>query len=200
MTDPAPVGGNEHFAKYEAALVGLLQVSGRLEQELVSARESHEAALSAAAAFVNGEMDRLDTLRRTMMTRYRTSAESIQAAKVLVPLRVRPAAGQRGDADSLSATINSQRTAEKAVALELQATVNAAKQQATDDQARIRTGQEAAEALRRRQEKLHNARQGEEAERRRAAEERTKRSRQLILGGGGAALIVLAIIAFLLIL
>lgn len=201
MITPAPRDGNEIFARYEAALAGLLQVSGRLERELVTARESREAALFSAAAFVSSEGDRLAALRRTMVTRYRASAESLQTTKVLIPLQVRPAAGQRGDANSLSTAVNAQQTAEKAVALELQATANAAKQQRTDDQARVRSAHEAAEALRRRQEKLRKARQEEdEVERRRGEEEHTKRFRQLLIGGGGAVLILLVIIAFLLIL
>ncbi|GAA2119955.1 hypothetical protein [Kocuria atrinae] len=196
MDTPAPMDGNEFFARYEAALAGLLQVSDRLESELSSARDSREAALSSAAASVDSEDERLAKLRRTMLTRYRASAEALQATNVLIPVHVRPAAGQSGDANSLSTAIKAQQKAEEAVALELQAVANALKQQATDDQARATAGHEATEALKKRQEQLRKIRQ--EAERRRGEEERAKRSRQLLIGGGSAVLVLLVVVVLLL--
>jgi len=191
----------ELFTRYEAALVGLVKVPTRLDEELAKAKAAYETAQSKAAATTKDEEQRLARLRQTVLSRFAESAESLRAANVLIPHQIRAATGQEGDPNSLTAAIDAQNEAEKAVARELRDAANAAKLQAAGDRSRAAAGQEAAEALRRRQEQVRQARQeaAAEAERKRIADaQRLKQQRQLMIFGSAAALVVLVILAALL--
>jgi len=144
----------ELFTRYEAALVGLVKVPTRLDEELAKAKAAYETAQSKAAATTKDEEQRLARLRQTVLSRFAESAESLRAANVLIPHQIRAATGQEGDPNSLTAAIDAQNEAEKAVARELRDAANAAKLQAAGDRSRAAAGQEAAEALRRRQEQV----------------------------------------------
>lgn len=189
------------FTRYEAALVGLVKVPTRLDEELAKAKAAYETAQSKAAATTKDEEQRLARLRQTVLSRFAESAESLRTANVLIPHQIRAATGQDGDANSLTAAIDAQREAEKAVARELRDAANAAKLQAAGDRSRAAAGQEAAEALRRRQEQVRKARREAEAEaeRKRIADaQRLKQQRQLMIFGSAVALVVLVILAALL--
>jgi cobalamin biosynthesis Mg chelatase CobN len=201
MAANIPVSRVEIFDRYEAALAGLVQVPTRLNEELSTAQATQETALLKASVATKDEEQRLARLRQTITDRFAESSQSLRDAKMLVPQQVRPATGQKGDANSLTAAINAQSQAEQAVARELQAAVNAAKLQAAGDKSRAAAGLEAAEALRRRQEHVRKARQEAEAEaeRKRLAEDQeSKQRRQLILVGVLVALVVLVAVAVLL--
>jgi len=126
MAANTPMSRVEIFGRYEAALAGLVQVPNRLNEELSKAQATHEAALSKASVATKDEEQRLTRLRQTITGRFAESSQSLRDAKVLVPQQVRPATGQKGDANSLTAAINAQGQAEQAVARELQAAVNQA--------------------------------------------------------------------------
>lgn len=201
MAASAQVNRSDLFVRYEAALAGLVKVPGALEGELSAAKKSSEAARSSAASSAGSEEERLEKFRGTMAARYGEAAKTLQAANVLLPRQVRPAAGQKGDANSIANAINAQQEAEKAVAIELQAASNTVKQQAVDNKARAKAGREAAEALRRRQEQVRKARQETEAEaerKRLVEEERARRSRQVIIRGGVALVVLLVVVVALL--
>lgn len=202
MAANTPVSRVEIFGRYETALAGLVQVPARLNDELSTAQATHEAALSKAALATKDEEQRLARLRQTITGRFADSSQSLRDAKVLVPQQVRPATGQKGDANSLTAAINAQGQAEQAVARELQAATNAAKLQAAGDKSRAAAGLEAAEALRKRQEQVRKARQEAEAEaerRRLAEEQQLKQRRQLMLVVALVALVALLALAALLV-
>lgn len=202
MAANTPMSRVEIFGRYEAALAGLVQVPNRLNEELSKAQATHEAALSKASVATKDEEQRLTRLRQTITGRFAESSQSLRDAKVLVPQQVRPATGQKGDANSLTAAINAQGQAEQAVARELQAAVNAAKRQAAGDKSRAAAGLEAAEALRRRQEQVRRARHEAEAEAERnrvAEEQQSKQRRQLMLVGVLVALVALVALAVLLV-
>lgn len=189
------------FTRYEAALVELVRVPTRLDEELAKANSTYKTARSRADATAKDEEQRLARLRQTILSRFAESAESLRAANVLIPHQIRAATGQDGDANSLTAAINAQSEAEKAVTRELRDAANAAKLQAAGDRSRAAAGQDAAEALRRRQEQVRKARlEAEaEAERKRIADaQRLKQQRQLMIFGSVAALLVLVVLAALL--
>lgn len=201
MAGNPTVNRMELFGRYESALAGLVQVPTRLDEELATAKAAYEATQSRAATPTRDEEQRLARLRQTIISRFAESAELLRAANVLMPHQIRAATGQKGDANSLTAAINAQTEAEKAVASELKDAANAAKLQAAGDRSRVAAGQEAAEALRRRQERVRKARREAEAqsERKRIADEqRLKQRRQLMIFGSAAALVVLIILAALL--
>lgn len=203
MAKTAAPARDDLYASYEEALAGLLQVPTLLRADLSSAQKAHEAAMSAAAANMRSEEDRLARLRRTLTTRYSESAKNLQAANVLIPSQVRAAPAQAGDEQALARAVNAQQEAERAVRRALRAAIDAGAQRATEEKARAAAGREAAEALRRRQEQVRKARQETEAEaeRQRLLEAaRAKRSRQLLFGGGAALLLLLVVVSALLVL
>lgn len=202
MAGNTPVSRPDSFGRYEAALAGLVQVPIRLNDELSTARATHEATLSKVAVATEDEERRLVRLRHTITGRFADSSQSLREARVLVPQQVRPATGQKGDANSLTAAINAQGQAERLVARELHAVTNAAKLQAAADTSRAAAGLEAGEALRRRKEQVRQARQEEEAEaeRRRLAEQQSKQRRQLMRVVAVVGLVALLAVAALLVL
>lgn len=196
-TNPT-VNRSDLFARYESALTGLANIPRQLERDLAEAQAVYDTAIATAATSVMDEEQRLARLRQNITTRFSASAETLRDANVLVPRQVRAAAGQKGDPSSLAAAVSTQYEAEKAVEFELQTAANAAKLRAAGDKSQVAAAQEAAEALRRRQEKIRKTRAETqaEAESKRVEEEKSmKQKRLLMMAGAVGLLILLAILA-----
>ncbi|MGC4104886.1 MAG: hypothetical protein QM753_00845 [Thermomicrobiales bacterium] len=198
MTTTSELNRADLFVRYESALASLSHVPGQLENDLTEAQAAFDVAISNAAASVVEDEQRLNRLRQTITTRFNASAQSLRDANVLVPLSVRASGGRKGDPSSLTEAINTQHNAEKAVANELQAAASAAKRQAANNTSQIAASQNAAEALRKRQERIRHARDtaptGDERERVRSGWS-LKQHRQLIVVGSTGFLIIIVILA-----
>lgn len=190
----------EVYSRYEAALAALTSIPGQLAKDLDQAERNRDKELTAAVAEARGEAERLAKLRRTISDRYETIAKTLRESGVLIPTQVRPEANQTGDSAHLAAVLKAQSKAEADVEAELRVAQTSVQREKATEASRRESGQQAAEALKRRQERVRRAREqadiGEERERI-AAAAKARRRKTLIVAGAMAILAAAAIAAIL---
>lgn len=196
MTKQSP----DVYSRYEAALAALTSIPGQLAKDLDQAERNRDQELTAADAQVRGETERLAKLRRTISSRYDTIAKTLRESGVLVPTQVRPEVKQPGDSASLAAALQAQSKAEADVEAAIRAAQTSAQREKAAEAGRLASGQQAAEALKRRQEQVRRAREQAVAEKgleRIAAAAKARRRKNLIIAGVVAVLVVATIAAIL---
>lgn len=188
----------ELYAQYEASLAALQDVPDQVTRGLDAARRSEETAQKAADAAFQQNSTRLAGLRRTTQSRYESSAAVLKEHDIRLPPQVRPEADVPGDEMSLKREIDAQARAAAAVDAGLKGALADAQRAQADAARRAQGAQQAAEALRARQEKVRRDREVAAAAQA-AAEQASVRRRRLMFGliGGGAAVLIVAVIVIL---
>jgi cobalamin biosynthesis Mg chelatase CobN len=188
------------YSRYEAALTALTSIPGQLAKDLNQAERNRDKELIAADAEARGEAERLAKLRRTISARYETIAKTLSESGVLVPTQVRPEANQTGDPAHLAAVLKAQSKAEANVEAELRVAQTSAQREKATEASRRESGQQAAEALKLRQEQVRRAREqaAAEEERERIAAAANSRRRRILIVAGVVVILAAAAIAAIL--
>lgn len=161
------------YAQYRASLTALEDVPDQITRGFDAARRSQESAQSTATSDFEQNSIRLSRLRHTAQTRYGAAVDALEERGAKLPALVRPVSGVAGDEKSLRQALDAQAKAAAAVNVSVTGT----------------SAQQAADALRARQDKARRDRK--------TSEQTAAHKRRLLFGLiGGASAAALMITAF----
>jgi len=186
------------YDHYKDALAALIQIPAQLNVGLALADE----AFSSAKRVADGDLKRLQaqlvSLRRTSDSRYSAAVESLKEHNVLLPLKLRPEPAESGDEGAIRESVGALTRAVSAVDSAIKASVLSDAREKADAGSRALAGQQAALALKLRQDRIrqeHADAAAREAKAKANVELAAQgRKRKLILSLTVAALVVATII------
>lgn len=196
MARPTTQAVQPTYDEYEGSLAALLQIPAKLSAGLASADKSAASAKQAADGVFQQAQTRLARLRRTANSRYSSAVESLKAHDVLLPSQVRPEAATSGEEDAVRQAVDAHTRAAEAIDAGIRAAARSAEQEKADAASRAQSGQQAALALKLRQDRIrqeHAEAAAREAEAK-AALAAQRRMRTLILSSVVAGVVVVAAI------
>lgn len=186
------------YDEYEGSLAALLQIPAKLSAGLASADKNTASAKQAADGVFQQAQTRLAGLRRTANSRYSSAVDSLKAHNVLLPPQVRPEAATNGEEDAVRQAVDAHTRAVAAIDAGIKAAARSAEQEKADAVNRAQAGQQAALALKLRQDRIRRehaeAAAREAATKEQASLEAQRRKRRLILSSVVASVAVTAAI------
>lgn len=198
MARPTTQASEPTYEEYEGALAALLQIPAKLSAGLASADKTSASAKQVADVVFQQTQTRLAGLRRTANSRYSSAVDSLKAHNVLLPPQVRPEAAMSGEEDAVRQAVDAHTRAAAAIDAGIKAAARSAEQEKADAASRAQAGQQAALALKLRQDRIRQE-QAEAAAREAEAKAQAtlaaqRRKRTLILSSVVAAVVVVATI------
>jgi len=195
---PTTQASEPTYEEYEGALAALLQIPAKLSAGLASADKTSASAKQVADVVFQQTQTRLAGLRRTANSRYSSAVDSLKAHNVLLPPQVRPEATTSGEEDAVRQAVDAHTRAAAAIDTAIKAAARSAAQEKADAASRAQAGQQAALALKLRQDRIRQE-QAEAAAREAEAKAQAtlaaqRRKRTLILSSVVAAVVVVATI------
>ncbi|MEV7769901.1 hypothetical protein [Microbacterium sp. NPDC086615] len=154
MAAPTSSDAESRYEEYEAALASLLKIPAQLRSGLANADKAAGHAKQAADGAFEQSTTRIAGLRRTADSRYSSTVDSLKAHNVLLPARVRPEVASSGDEDAIRRAVDAHNRVAAAVEAAITATALPAAQERQDAASRVRAAQQAALALKLRQERV----------------------------------------------
>lgn len=198
MASPTTQVLQPSYDEYESSLAALLQIPAKLSAGLASADKNAASAKQAADGVFQQAQTRLAGLRRTANSRYSSAVDSLKVHNVLLPPQVRPEAATNGEEDAVRQAVDAHTRAVAAIDAGIKAASRSAEQEKADAVNRAQASQQAALALKLRQDRIRRE-QAEAAAREAAAKEQAsleaqRRKRRLILSSVVTSVAVIAAI------
>lgn len=194
MATPMSPEAKSGYDEYETGLATLLKIPAQLSSGLAAADKAAARAKQAADGVFQQSETRIAGLRRTANSRYSTAVDSLKVHNVLLPAQVRPEAASSGDEEAVRRAVDAHTRAAAAVEAGIKAAARAVAQEKNDAASRAQGAQQAALALKLRQDRIRQeqaegaARDAEAKAQSAAAAQRRKRV--LIVSSAVAAVLV----------
>jgi len=202
VATPNPHRAYSSYDEYETALTAILKIPAQLNSGLVAADQAAARAKQAADEAFQQFEARLAGLRRTANSRYSTTVDALKVHHVLLPAQVRPEGSSSGDENAVRNAVETHTRAIAAVDVAIKTAAHAAEQEKNDAATRVQAAQQAALALKLRQDRIRQqqreavARDAESQSQAEAAAQRRKRT--LIISSVAAAALFVAVMVLLL--
>lgn len=191
MAAPFPQEARATYTDYEMTLATLLQVPTQRSSGLVAADETAARAKQEADRVFRQSEARIANLRRTANSRYLTAVESLKTHSVLLSTQVQPETMPSGDEGAVRRAMNEHIRAVAVVETEIKAVIRIASQERNEAVSRAQAAQQAALALKLRQDRIRQERAEVKAQ---AAVMTQRRKRVLIICSALVAVMVVVTI------
>ncbi len=191
MAAPFPQEARATYTDYEMTLATLLQVPTQRSSGLVAADETAARAKQEADRVFRQSEARIANLRRTANSRYLTAVESLKTHSVLLSTQVQPETMPSGDEGAVRRAMNEHIRAVTVVETEIKAVIRIASQERNEAVSRAQAAQQAALALKLRQDRIRQERAEVKAQ---AAVMTQRRKRVLIICSALVAVMVVVTI------
>lgn len=189
MAVPLPQETRATYTDYEMMLAALLQIPTQRSFGLAAADETAARAKQEANRAFQQSETRIANLRRTANSRYLTAVESLKAHSVLLSTQVRPETMPSGDESAVRRAMNEHIRAVAVVETEIKAVIRISSQEKNDAASRAQAAQQAALALKLRQDRIRQEQAEAKAQ---AAVMAQRRKRVLIICSTVVAVMVVA--------
>ena len=191
MATPLSQETRATYTDYEMTLATLLQVTTQRSSGLVAADETAARAKQEADRVFRQSEARIANLRRTANSRYLTAVESLKTHSVLLSTQVQPETMPSGDEGAVRRAMNEHIRAVAVVETEIKAVIRIASQERNEAVSRAQAAQQAALALKLRQDRIRQERAEVKAQ---AAVMTQRRKRVLIICSALVAVMVVVTI------